>query len=75
MFYRESVLKIIRNLKDDQQYYSKIKNYDVSRIYGTIFKNKIFCRDLFKNQNILQELFFQKMGSVIMCDVSKSSQK
>jgi len=25
---------------------------------GTIFKSKIFCRDLFKNQKILQGLFF-----------------
>jgi len=24
----------------------------------TIFKSKIFCRDLFKNQKILQGLFF-----------------
>jgi len=42
---------------------------------GTISKNKIFCRDLFKNQNILQGLFFYKMGSGIMWHVSKSSQK
>jgi len=33
MFYRGQVLKIIRIYKDDRQYYSKIKNYDVSRIY------------------------------------------
>jgi len=25
---------------------------------GTIFKSNIFCRDLFKNQKILQGLFF-----------------
>jgi len=43
--------------------------------FGTIFKNKIFCRDLFKNQNILQGLFFYKMGLVVMCHVCKSSQK
>ena len=44
-------------------------------VSGTIFKNKIFYRDLFKNQNILQGLFFYKMGSIIMCHMCKSSQK
>ena len=47
----------------------------LKRVPMTLFKNKIFCRDLFKNQNILQGLFFYKVGSVIMCCVCKSSQK
>jgi len=49
--------------------------FGLCKMLGTNLKNKTFCRDLFKNQNILQGLFFYKMGSVIMCHVCKSSQK
>jgi len=36
---------------------------------------KKICWDLFKKQNILQGLFFYKMGSIIICHLCKSSQK
>ena len=41
----------------------------------TIFRNKKFCRDLFKKQNIFAGTKNYKMGPVIMCHVCKSSQK
>jgi len=42
---------------------------------GTIFRNKKFCRDLFKKTKYFAGTKNYKMGSVIMCHVCKSSQK
>jgi len=42
---------------------------------GTIFKNKIFCRDVFKKTKYFAGTKNYKMGPVIMCHVCKSSQK
>jgi len=42
---------------------------------GTIFRNKKFCRDLFKKTKYFAGTKNYKMGPVIMCHVCKSSQK
>jgi len=42
---------------------------------GTIFRNKIFCRDLFRKTKYFAGTKNYKMGPVIMCHVYKSSQK
>jgi len=42
---------------------------------GTILKNKIFCRDLFKKTKYFAGTKNYEMGPVIMCHVCKSSQK
>ena len=42
---------------------------------GTIFRNKFFCRDLFKKTKYFAGTKNYKMGPVIMCHVNKSSQK
>jgi len=42
---------------------------------GTIFRNKQFCRDLFKKTKYFARTKNYKMGPVIMCHVYKSSQK
>jgi len=44
-------------------------------ISGTILKNKKICRDLFKKTKYFARTKNYKMGPVIMCHVSKSSQK
>jgi len=45
------------------------------KIGGTIFGNKIFCRNLFKKTKYFAGTKNYKMGPVIMCHVCKSSQK
>jgi len=42
---------------------------------GTIFGNKIFCRDLFKKTKYFAGTKNYKTGPVIMCHVCKSLQK